>query len=51
MATVFPGTTTIESDFSVLSYEFNGHRSASTEFSIEGIIQAKEHENFQSVYS
>jgi hypothetical protein len=35
LASVFPGTATIESDFSALKWEFDEYRSRLTEFSLE----------------
>jgi hypothetical protein len=49
IATVFPGTSTMEYDFSVLSYEFDDHRRSITELSLEGILQAKQYEKLQSL--
>lgn len=37
--TVFPGTATVESDFSVMNWEFDEFRSSLTQFSLEGILQ------------
>jgi hypothetical protein len=50
LATIFPGTTTVESDFSVLNWEFDEYRSALTESSLEGIMQAKQFEKLTAMY-
>jgi hypothetical protein len=42
LATVFPGTSSVESDFSVLNWEFDEFRQSLTEFSLEGIMQSKQ---------
>ena len=42
LATVFPNTATVESDFSVLKWEKDTHRMALTDVSLEGILQAKQ---------
>ena len=42
LASVFPGTSTVESDFSVIGYEKDDYRSALTNFSLEGILQCKQ---------
>lgn len=42
LATVFPGTATVESDFSMLKYIKNDFRSSLTDFSLEGILHAKQ---------
>ena len=43
MATIFPGTATIESDFSDVNYEKDQYRAALTDMSLEGILHAKQH--------
>lgn len=42
LATVFPGTATVESDFSVLQWEKNVHRTCLTDLSLEGILHCKQ---------
>jgi hypothetical protein len=42
LATIFPGTSTVESDFSVVKYEKNKNRMSLTDASLEGILHAKE---------
>ena len=43
MATAFPGTSNVESDFSILKWEKDDHRVGITDFSLEGIFQAKQY--------
>jgi hypothetical protein len=42
LATVFPGTSSVESDFSILNGEFDEFRQSLTEFCFEGIMQSKQ---------
>ncbi len=49
LATVFPGTATVESDFSVLKYAKNDYRTALTDFSLEGILHAKQFRMLQAI--
>jgi hypothetical protein len=42
LATAFPNTTSVESDFSVLKWEMDPNRSSMTDLSLEGIFQAKQ---------
>jgi hypothetical protein len=42
LATVFPGTATVESDLSVLKWEHDEFRSTLIELSLEGIMQCKQ---------
>ena len=42
LATVFPGTATVESDFSIINFEKNIYRSALTDLSLEGILHCKQ---------
>lgn len=41
-STIFPGTFTVESDFSVLQWEIDLHRSMLTDHMFEGIIHYKQ---------
>jgi hypothetical protein len=50
LASVFPGTATVESDFSVLKWEFNEYCSSLTYISIEGIMQCKQFKKFSSIH-
>ena len=42
LATAFPGTSTVESDFSVVKWEKDDCRIALRDFSLEGILHAKQ---------
>jgi hypothetical protein len=50
LASVFPGTATHESDFSILNWEFDEYRSSFTEFSLEGIMQCKQFKMLSSMH-
>ncbi|KAI9912892.1 hypothetical protein PsorP6_006676 [Peronosclerospora sorghi] len=43
IATVFPCTSTVESDFSEITWHKDEYRSSLTDFSLEGILQCKQH--------
>jgi hypothetical protein len=42
LASPFPNTTTVESDFSVLKWENDPHQSNITPFSLEGILHCRQ---------
>jgi hypothetical protein len=42
VATLFPGTSTVESDFSVLRWEKDCFRNGLSDFGLEGVLQAKQ---------
>jgi hypothetical protein len=42
LATIFPSTATVESDFSVIGWEKDIYRSALTDFSLEGLLHARQ---------
>ena len=42
LASVFPGTSIVELDFSVIGYEKDDYRTALTNFSLDGILQCKQ---------
>ena len=42
LATAFPGTSTVESDFSVVKWEKDDCRIALTDFVLKGILHAKQ---------
>jgi len=44
LASVFPVTSTVESDFSIIGYEKDDYRQALTNFSLEGVMQCKQFE-------
>jgi hypothetical protein len=41
LASVMPGTTTMEADFSTINYKKDDHHSALTSFSLEGILHSR----------
>ena len=43
LATVFPGTAAVESDFSVLKFEKNAYRTALLDITLEGIMHCKQY--------
>jgi hypothetical protein len=49
LATIFPGTSTVESDFSVVKYEKNKNRMSLTDASLEGILHAKHYRRMHSL--
>ena len=51
VATVFPGTATVEADFSVVNFEKNQYRSALTNLSLEGILHAKQYAMITTIAS
>ena len=42
LATVFPGTSSVESDFSILKWSKDEFSMALTDFSLEGVLHAKQ---------
>jgi len=46
---VFPNTTTIESDFSILGWEKDEYRKSLTDLSLDSIIQCKQFELLPSL--
>jgi hypothetical protein len=51
LATAFPGTSTVESDFSIIGFEKSDYRTSLTNFSLEGILQCKQFEELQRIQS
>ena len=49
LATVFPGTANVKSDFSILKWEKDDGRTALTDFSLEGIMHAKQYERMSKL--
>jgi hypothetical protein len=49
IATVVPGTSTVESDFRVLNWECDEFRSSLTDFSLESVMQCKQFRQLQSM--
>ena len=43
IASLFPGTSTVESDFSVLRWEKDDFRKNLSDFGLEAVLQAKQH--------
>jgi hypothetical protein len=49
LATVFPGTSSVESDFSVINWEYDEFRCSLTELSLEGIMQCKQFKKLEGL--
>ncbi|CAK9260470.1 unnamed protein product [Sphagnum jensenii] len=49
LATIFPGTSTVESDFSVVKYEKNKNRMSLTDASFEGILHVRQYRRMHSL--
>ena len=49
LATVFPGTSNVESDFSILKWSKDEFSMALTDFSLEGVLHAKQFERLQQL--
>jgi hypothetical protein len=49
LAIAFPGTSTVESDFSIVKWEKDVGRASLTDFSLEGILHAKQFKQMQSI--
>jgi hypothetical protein len=49
LAIVFPSTTSIESDFSILKWEMDANRTGLMHLSLEGIFQAKQRAILQAL--
>ena len=49
LATAFPGTSTVESDFSIVKWEKDVFRSALTDLSLEGILHTKQFSELNSL--
>ena len=49
IATIFPNTATVESEFSVLSWEKDEYRKSLTDLSLEGIMQCKQFDLMSSL--
>ena len=43
LASIFPGTATVESDFSLINWEKDDYRAGLTDFSLEGILHCKQY--------
>jgi len=42
IVTLFPGTSTVDSDFSILHWEKDAFRKSLLDFGLEGVLQAKQ---------
>ena len=51
LASVFPGTSSVESDFSIIGFEKNDYRAALTNFSLEGILQCKQFQLLHEIHA
>jgi hypothetical protein len=51
LASVMPGTATVEADFSTINYEKDDHRSALTSFSLEGILHLRQLEKLRQTFN
>ncbi len=49
LASMFPNTATVESDFSVIGAKKNVYRESLTDFSLKGILHAKQFESLRSL--
>ena len=49
LATIFPGTSTVESDFSVVKHEKTKNRMNLTDVSLKGILHAKQYRRLRSL--
>jgi hypothetical protein len=49
LATIFPSTSTVESDFSVMKYEKNKNRMSLTDARLEGILHAKQYRRMHNL--
>jgi len=49
LGSVFPGTATVESDFSLINWEKDEYRSWLTDLSLEGILHSKQYFDLQNV--
>jgi hypothetical protein len=49
LATIYPGTTRVESDFSIVGWERDKYCSVLMNFSLEGIMHAKQFMALQSI--
>ncbi|CAK9194682.1 unnamed protein product [Sphagnum troendelagicum] len=49
LATIFPNSTSVESDFSILKWELDDFRKSLLDLSLEGIFQAKRFELLDSI--
>lgn len=50
LGSVFPGTSSVESDFSILQWEKDEHRAHLTNLSLEGVLQCKQSHDLLKIY-
>jgi hypothetical protein len=51
LASAFPNTATVESDFSIIGWEKNDYRKSLTDFSLEGILHTKQFQTLKKLRS
>jgi hypothetical protein len=51
LATLFPNTSAVESDFSILGWEKDEYRQSMTDLSLEGVMQAKQYDEIKKLIS
>mmetsp|Transcript_20146 Transcript_20146/g.26081 ORF Transcript_20146/g.26081 Transcript_20146/m.26081 type:complete len:177 (-) Transcript_20146:90-620(-) len=49
LATIFPGTSTVESDFSIIGWEKDEYRTQLSNLSLEGILHAKQFDEMHRI--
>ena len=49
LASVFPGASTVESDFSLFGYGKDEYRSSLTNFCLEAVLQCKQYELLRKI--
>jgi hypothetical protein len=49
LASMFPNTATVEADFSLIGWEKDDYRQSLTDFSLEGILHAKQFDYLRSL--
>lgn len=49
LATVYPGTTRVDSDYSIIGWEKNEYRTALMDLSLEGVMHAKQFSELQAI--
>jgi len=51
IATIFPNTASVESDFSILGWEMDDHRLSMTDLSLEGVLHCKQFDTVEKLTS
>ncbi|KAL3658791.1 hypothetical protein V7S43_016159 [Phytophthora oleae] len=49
LASTFPNTASVESDFSIMGWEKDEYRQSLTDFSLEGVLHAKQYNELQNL--